>query len=267
MTDDYPDPRLYYDDHVADRLRDWTEGNARIEAALELVYSSTDQPPGSVLEVGCGVGHVSHELSRRWPEATVLGVDTSERSVELAQRLFADSRTTFVCGRVEQLELAGPFELVLLMDTLEHVPAVDRPAVMAGLRALVTSRTTVVITVPTPGFNAWLRQHHPERIQPVDEDITPAVVLDVASQIGLDLLLYRTVSVWRDNDYAHVVLGDGSLRVRDSPVPGRPPLRAQVLRTARRRLGRDARLRRQQDRRRHVLEVLGPDFVSAPPQG
>lgn len=63
------------------------------------------------------------------------------------------------------------------------------------------------MSVPTPLHLADLRANHPQEIQPVDEDVTPACFCGLADFIGVDLLMYRAVGIWRYGDYAHAVIG------------------------------------------------------------
>jgi ubiquinone/menaquinone biosynthesis C-methylase UbiE len=73
------------------------------QAMLQLIAS--EETPESILDVGCGTGHLLREARQRWPEAQLIGVDAAEGMVETARQL--TSGATFYVGRAEALPLAG----------------------------------------------------------------------------------------------------------------------------------------------------------------
>jgi SAM-dependent methyltransferase len=198
----------YYDNHVLAKLRDFVDGNDRVERAFETIERWGVTKPKRILEIGCGIGHVCWRMSQRWPLAEVIGLDISPKSVEIARRLFGSSKLTFVEGPLVKGVLAGEFDLILLMDVYEHIAVGDRRALHEALRELRAADGRIVLSVPTPRHLAWLRQHHPDQIQPVDEDIGVEALLDLGRDTGTRILLYQEVGVWHQGDYAHAVLGN-----------------------------------------------------------
>ena len=59
--------------------------------------------PKAILDFGCGIGDATALLSRRFPGATVVGSDTSERALEHARRVHGSGRVSFI----PMAELAG----------------------------------------------------------------------------------------------------------------------------------------------------------------
>jgi 2-polyprenyl-3-methyl-5-hydroxy-6-metoxy-1,4-benzoquinol methylase len=88
-------------------------------------------PPGRkrVLEIGCGPGHLSLELSREGFDVT--GVDISSACIEVARNIAADDPwqserggLQYVVGDVFELapEFAAPFDAVVFAGALHHFP-------------------------------------------------------------------------------------------------------------------------------------------------
>jgi 2-polyprenyl-3-methyl-5-hydroxy-6-metoxy-1,4-benzoquinol methylase len=70
--------------------------------------------PGSICDVGCGVGGVLAALRDRYPAADLVGFDVSATAIELARQRHPEIR--FRVGEVE-----GRYDLILVMDVLEHI--------------------------------------------------------------------------------------------------------------------------------------------------
>lgn len=222
----------YYDSHLAGKLQGFVEGNPRIERAWTTVARWAPRQPERVLEVGCGIGDICWRMAERWEAARVLGLDISPASVETARKLFGSSRLTFHQGPLTSGSLEGKFDLVLLMDVYEHIAVEDRTALHRAIAGLLGSRGRIILSVPTPRHLAWLREHQPAEIQPVDEDIRIETLSALARETGTEILLYEEVNVWHHGDYAHAVLGTRTdwAPVREA-APGRG-LRARLLRWA-----------------------------------
>ena len=100
-------------------------------------------PVRSVLEVGCGEGHVTARLARRYPGARVLGSDLSPRIVETARRLHPG--LSFEVRSIYDVAAAGErFDLVVACEVFEHLDDPD-----TALQALVrVARAHVFASVP-----------------------------------------------------------------------------------------------------------------------
>jgi 2-polyprenyl-3-methyl-5-hydroxy-6-metoxy-1,4-benzoquinol methylase len=199
--------RAYYDANVADKLRDFVEGNARIERA----WSTIEQwAPGNlrrILEIGCGIGHVTARLAKHWPAAEVTGVDVSPRSLEVARSLFTAPGLRFVEGPLQTHLLEGTFDMIVLLDVYEHVAIADRGALHQALAELLYGNSRTLLSFPTPRALAWSREFHPHTIQPIEEDIRLETIQVLARDLRSSILSYQEVNVWHEGDYAHAVLG------------------------------------------------------------
>lgn len=237
MTELLDQAKTFYDAQVARKLRDFVEGNDRVERAWQTIDGWAPAHPRRILEIGCGIGDICWRMTRRWPEAEVVGLDISPKSLEIARKLFGSSRLSFVEGPLVKGRVAGKFDLIMLMDVYEHVVVGDRPGLHEALRELRNGGGRIVLSFPTPRHLAWLRQYHADEIQPVDEDVSIDTVLALARDGGTEVLLYEEVAVWHEGDYAHAVLGkrEGWIEVAETDPPKqgiRKKIRKLLLRRA-----------------------------------
>ncbi|MDR4480887.1 MAG: methyltransferase domain-containing protein [Nitrospira sp.] len=75
----------------------------------------------TMLDVGCGIGILTTFYAKRCPESTVVGIDRSPASIDLARRRAKElglNNVRFECFDVEQRDLAGHFDLIIATHTL-----------------------------------------------------------------------------------------------------------------------------------------------------
>ena len=84
-----------------------------------------------IVEIGCGVGHVTTALAAAFPAARLLGIDVAPQP----GRLFRGDRdrVRFRQQTIAALaaECSGRFDLAVVCDVLHHVPVAERPALLA----------------------------------------------------------------------------------------------------------------------------------------
>jgi len=82
------DVSSFYDSNVTGKIRDFINGNDRVERAWDTILLMSPLSVRSILEVGCGIGYISWRMSQIWNQAKCTGVDISERSIDAAEKLF-----------------------------------------------------------------------------------------------------------------------------------------------------------------------------------
>jgi trans-aconitate 2-methyltransferase len=73
--------------------------DARMRPALDLMgrldAASGARPGHAIYDLGCGAGNISRILAERFPQAEVIGIDSSEEMLAKARSQTADKRVTF----------------------------------------------------------------------------------------------------------------------------------------------------------------------------
>ena len=142
-----PDPlvdevRRFYEEHHA--------GIERARHARRYFYGylsrvlQTRIPPGqSILDIGCGTGHLLASLR----PSRAVGIDLSAPAVEAAHALHGRDAVRFVRGDGGDPALLGtldgPFDVVLMVNVVTHL--LDVQATLEAIRPLCHPRTRVVI--------------------------------------------------------------------------------------------------------------------------
>jgi ubiquinone/menaquinone biosynthesis C-methylase UbiE len=117
---------------------------AYVDVALRLAA-----PGARVLDAGCGTGeHATARLASRY---RVVGVDISERSVQLARPRVPDA--AFVVGDMATIQFPSEvFDLVTAFYSLIHVPRDEHAAMLASAWRWLRPGGHLVVTM---GQRAW----------------------------------------------------------------------------------------------------------------
>lgn len=93
----------------------------RDRAALDLLaHLPGDLEPGEIWDLGCGTGEHAALMKRRWPQARVHGLDSSEEMLERARALPDD--VAWVQGDAAAWAPERPADLILANASLQWLP-------------------------------------------------------------------------------------------------------------------------------------------------
>jgi trans-aconitate 2-methyltransferase len=81
---------------------------------------------GTVVDLGCGPGDLTRVLAERWPDATVLGLDSCADMLARARSGPALPRLTFVQADISTWRPVGPVDLLVSNAALQWVPGHER---------------------------------------------------------------------------------------------------------------------------------------------
>lgn len=119
-------------------LRKWPRN--RVEAILH--SAGTD---GTLLDVGCGNGHLLYQLRNRFKK--LVGLEYSAHRLEQAKLNLSDNDFVPILGSAEDMNqiATDSIDRIVSADTIEHVPDVY-PAVRELFRVLRPGETLVINT-------------------------------------------------------------------------------------------------------------------------
>ncbi|MET0450104.1 MAG: methyltransferase domain-containing protein [Aeromicrobium sp.] len=209
------DPNRYLR-YADERSRPFVDLVARVEGE-----------PRTIVDLGCGPGHLTAVLRARWPDATVLGVDSSAEMIDRARDGNDDPNASYVRADVATWEPDGPVDLMVSNALFQWVP--DQLAVIERLSRHVSPGGTFALQTPNnySGPSHRLldeiasRAPFGELTEGLHEDrgTAPATYLDLFTRAGW------ATDVW-ETTYLHVLQGDDPVLEWISGTGARPVLAA-----------------------------------------
>ena len=200
------DVKTYYDERSRQWARQFASGNRRIDRQRALVSAAIRRDATTVLVIGCGIGDLAYHIASRVAStAHVLATDISSEAVDIARRLHAHRRVTYRVLDAVTDEIEGEYDVIILPDTYEHIPAPLRKTLHERLARAMSARSMCILTLPSPSHQRYLKEQG-EGLQIVDEIVTLDDLQAFAQDVGGELSYFNMIHVWRANDYIHAVI-------------------------------------------------------------
>uniref|UniRef100_UPI0040487F86 class I SAM-dependent methyltransferase n=1 Tax=Algoriphagus sp. TaxID=1872435 RepID=UPI0040487F86 len=161
-----------------------------------------------VLEVGCGIGTVSHLLATQVPQGKVLAVDISPESVEKARVLWKkQGNLKFDVSDMSDFNLPGEtFDFFVFPDVLEHIPVAQHARLFENIQRHAHADSVVLIHIPAPRYLEWMIGNQPEKLQVIDQPLDTGVLVQTLGAAGFYLEKMETYALFfEEKDYQYFV--------------------------------------------------------------
>ena len=201
------DSRAFYDKYVDRQLR--VGVNERHEGILASLRRFGMKCGQHVLEIGSGVGTLTGLIAEELgPEGSLVGVDLSPKSIEVAgEKLASFANTSMLVGDILEMDFQESFDVIVLPDVIEHIPLESHSDLFRKVSGWLDPGGFVLLHYPNPHYLAWCREHRPELLQLIDQPIHADVLTANIYPHGLYLDYLETYSVWiEEGDYVVAVL-------------------------------------------------------------
>jgi len=145
----------------------------------------------AILDFGCGTGTTEIYLRRLFPHAVVTGVDSSAESIRLARQQQLEA-VTFIHTDTARLPFSdSTFDLIYTNGTMHHIPAGERPTVLAELARILKPAGALCIFENNPFNPLTVRSMRQNPFDTGLQAVKPAEIRQAATGCGLSAFSLR----------------------------------------------------------------------------
>ena len=179
----------------------------RLRPALDLIARIPLAAPRTIVDLGCGAGNVAQVLCARWPEASIVGVDSSSAMLARARTAAADHpRQTWVEADLARWSPSVPVDLVFSNAALHWLD--DHATLFPRLFSFVAPNGALAVQMPdnfsAPSHTALFDVARSERWR----DRLAALVREQPVAAAADYVRWldraSTIDVWT-TEYLHLL--------------------------------------------------------------
>jgi len=182
--------------------------NSRHLSILDKVKQAGLQANHRILEVGCGIGTVSHLLATQVPNGKVLAVDISPESIEKAKVLWKDQKNlNFEVSDMSDFDKKGEtFDFFVFPDVLEHIPVDQHFRLFQNIQKHSHADSVIFIHIPAPRYLQWMIDNEPEKLQVIDQPLDSGDLIKNITANGFYLEKMETYGLFfEEKDYQYFV--------------------------------------------------------------
>ena len=196
----------FYDEYVQRQIK--TGANERLISLYKRLLNGGLNADSRVLELGCGVGIFTKLLAKKVKNGIIEAVDLSEKSVAVAKNELKDRNNIHfdVADVVKYQPKNSDFDMITLMDVIEHIPLEHHAELFANLAKIATEKTNILINIPNPQYIGYVRINHPESLQVIDQEVELFTLIQHLEKNGLELIYFEKYGIWEQDDYHFMVI-------------------------------------------------------------
>lgn len=120
-------------------------GKERTQPAIDLVMKINSDNPMRIIDIGCGPGNSTHVLKNRWPNAEIIGLDSSQAMIEQARENYND--INWVCADASSnLSTFGKFDIVFSNAAIQWIP--NQHELLQAMFNILNKNGVMAVQVP-----------------------------------------------------------------------------------------------------------------------
>ena len=192
--------KKYYDDYITEQYKIGV--NDRIFMLYERLVSLGLSSESDVIELGCGIGAITHLIRKKVTVGQIESVDISGESIEFAKGKIKNSNVKFYEADItEYSPVIKNADFVTLFDVIEHIPIDLHEKLFLNVAKMLKENSWLLVNIPSPASIEWDSVNAQETLQIIDQPIPLDLVVKNCTNAGLEIVKFENYSIWVENDY------------------------------------------------------------------
>lgn len=197
--------KKYYDDYIKEQYEIGV--NDRIFLMYEKLQKQGLKSDSKVIELGCGIGVVTHLIRKTVTKGKIESIDLSPESIEFAKAKIKRGNIGFFAGDVTDYQpKLQQVDFVTLFDVIEHIPVEFHEKLFLNVANMLSASGLLLINIPSPASINWDRRNAPEVLQIIDQEIPLSLITKNCDTAGLEVIKFESHSIWKEDDYHFMVI-------------------------------------------------------------
>jgi len=121
----------------------------RTQPVKDLIFRIEIKNPKRIIDIGCGPGNSTIELKKRWPDAYIIGIDSSENMITRAKRDYPQLEWK-VCDANNDLSSLGSFDIVFSNAAIQWMP--NHKELLKRFFSMLNDDGVLAVQVPNPAY-------------------------------------------------------------------------------------------------------------------
>ena len=190
----------------------------RTQPSIDLAKRVQEYNPNTIVDIGCGPGNSTAVLKSVFPNAHILGIDSSEKMIEKAKKEHSDIAFRLCSAE----DLADSYDLIFSNACLQWIP--DHETLIPNLMSKLNNGGVLAVQVPMNGGeplfqiikevaadSKWnFADVHFEK----NDVLTPAEYFDILSGCSSSFEIWETVYYHAIPSHEHLIEWVRSTRLR-----------------------------------------------------
>jgi trans-aconitate 2-methyltransferase len=191
----------WYNNFASSQIK--TSINLRHYKIINYLHKEGLNQRSTVLEIGCGVGTLTKLIAKSCTKGLIKATDISDESIKYAKTFLknyknVDYQVTNMSDFISDIK----FDIIVLADVLEHIPKSYHSTLFSTISNHMHKNSALIIHIPHFKLIEFLKENQPEKLQIIDQPISPLDLISVAEKNNLMLTKYEAYGLFsKDIDY------------------------------------------------------------------
>lgn len=194
----------------------------RTQPAIDLANRILLDHPAKIVDIGCGPGNSTMVLRQRYPNADILGIDSSEAMVRAAASAYPDIKFALCDAGRDLSSLGTGFDVVFSNACIQWIP--NHPKLLGDMFSLLGQNGVLAVQLPVNKEEPLLRTVMETVSQPkwnfsavakeVNEVLPPQEYFDILSALTSNFQMWETTYFHRMTSHQALLDWAKSTRLR-----------------------------------------------------